>query len=131
MDKNYRPVQVHSYYVKQKAKIPERAIEIHGITDEICENQGRELKEVLDTFGESISQCDYYAGHNVQFDKYVIEAECIKSALPKPFKHMKMYDTMQMGTTVTGKYKSTLMNLAERILGKKVLAQSKLNSHDA
>ncbi len=131
MDRNYLPVQVHAYYVKQKSKIPERAIEIHGITDEICENQGIDLMEVLVTFRESISQCDYYAGHNVQFDKYVIEAECIKSTLAKPFKHMKMYDTMKMGATVTGRYKSTLIHLAERVLGKEVLAEAKLNYHDA
>lgn len=131
MDRDYRPVQVHAYYVKQKTKIPERAIEIHGITDEVCEKEGIELMDLLNTFSESIAQCDYYAGHSVQFDKYVIEAESIKSILPKPFKHMKMYDTMKMGTTVTGKYKSTLMNLAERVLGKEVLAEAKLNFHDA
>jgi len=131
LDRNYRPVQFHAYYVKQRGKIPERAIEIHGITDEICENQGKELKDVLDSFRESISQCDYYSGHNVQFDKYVIEAECIKSTLPKPFKHMKMYDTMKMGTTVTGRYRSTLLHLAERVLGKEVLADAKVKYHDA
>lgn len=131
MDRNYTPIQVHSYYIKQNNPIPERAIEIHGITDEICESQGVELKGVMDIFMESITQCDYYVGHNVQFDKYVIEAECIKLSLPKPFKNMRMYDTMKMGTSVTGKFKSTLPFLAQRVLGKKVLAEAGGNFHDA
>lgn len=131
LDRNYTPVQIHAYYVRQNSPIPERAIEIHGITNEVCDSQGVDLMYVLDVFRESIAQCDYYVGHNVQFDRYVIEAESIKHSLPKPFKHMRMYDTMKMGTSVTGRFKSTLPFLAECVLGKKVLAEAGGNFHDA
>ncbi len=83
--------------IKQKKAIPNSAINIHGITDEMCEKDGRELRDVLLQFASDVKDCECIVAHNVMFDKRIIETEYIRSNLAKPFKGMHTYDTMKLG----------------------------------
>jgi DNA polymerase III epsilon subunit-like protein len=129
--RDYKVVNRHNYYIKQTEPIPQRAIDIHGITNELCQEKGDNLKEVLLKFKESIAECDYYVGHNVMFDKYVIEAECIKSGVPKPFKYMSKYDTMIMGRKLMKRRRFSLVDLSTAMFGKEYLEKAKIDFHDA
>lgn len=65
------------------------------------------------------------------FDKYVIEAECIKNSIPKPFKGMSKYDTMSMGSSILKRKRFKLVDLAKSVLGPDELEKNKINFHDA
>ncbi len=131
LTRNYEIVEKHSFYIKQTAKIPESAVQIHGITDAICENEGKDLTDILLKLKNSIEDCDYFVGHNVMFDKYVIEAECIRNSIPKPFKNMKKYDTMSMGSSILKRKRFKLIDLAKKVLGNEMLEKNNVNFHDA
>jgi len=131
LNRNYEVVTQENFYIKQTEPIPEDAIKIHGISNEICDTKGVEITEVLLKFKQSIADCDYVVGHNVMFDKYVIEAECIKNAIPKPFKYMKKYDTMVMGRSIQKRRKFKLEDLAKSIFGNDLNSNNKIKFHDA
>ena len=108
-----------NYLIKQKYPIPKKAIEINGITNEKCEKDGHDLSEILQKFASDINGCLRIVGHNVMFDKRILEAEYIREELPKPFKGMTNYDTMTMGKNFCGMEKwPKLGDLYEEITGK-------------
>ena len=84
------------HYVKQKDKIPARATEIHGITNEICEKEGLELVEVLDLLKTYSQKVDYVVGHNISYDYKVLHAESLRNSHPFPLKDLNKVDTMKM-----------------------------------
>ena len=117
------------FCIKQSEPIPHEAVAIHGITDERVHEMGVELKDVLIQFRQDVEFCEYFVGHNVKFDKYVIEAECLRSGLAKPFVKKGKYDTMVMGRSVM---KRKFFKLQE--LAKQTMPQSQFENiefHDA
>lgn len=111
-----------AYLIKQSEPIPKSAIKVHGITDADCNKEGYELPEVLKKFNSAVNGCIRVVGHNVMYDKRIIETECIRSGLPKPFKGMTTYDTLQMGRRhfKMGKYPK-LGELYEKLAGREAL----------
>ncbi len=129
LSRKYEIVQEKVYYIKQSQPIPIDVIKIHKITNEICEEKGHKLEKILREFSEDITPCDYYVGHNVMFDKRVIEAECIRSKITKPFKYMKKYDTMKMGREIMERKWFKLEELGLKFFGKKQMKE--FNLHNA
>jgi DNA polymerase III epsilon subunit-like protein len=107
------------YLIKQSEPIPESATAIHGITNEDCEKEGCDLVEVLEKLSQDAAGCLRVVGHNVMFDKKIIESEFLRADVPKPFIKMSTYDTLQMGRShfKIGKYPK-LGELYEMIGGK-------------
>lgn len=107
------------YLIKQSEPIPADATKVHGITNEDCEKEGCELAEVLEKLAKDVDGCLRVVGHNVMFDKKIIEAEYIRKSMTKPFVGMSAYDTLQMGRThfKIGKYPK-LGELYEMVTGK-------------
>lgn len=62
-----------------KICIPKRATEIHGITNERMIEEGEPVDKVLDAFMRDVSSCTYLIGHNIDFDKKMVEVECIRN----------------------------------------------------
>ena len=119
-----------SYYIKQTEPIPEEAIKIHNITNEICEEKGVDLKEVLLKFYSDCSEAKAIVAHNLDFDKNVIEAEFIRSGLKKPFANKGRYDTVKMGQSVMKQRKyPTLKELCIYLYGNNI--SEHLNSHNS
>lgn len=85
-----------TYIIKQISPIPQEAIDKHGITDADCEKDGHEVTEILQKFSNDINGCLRIVGHNIMFDKRVIESEFIRAGIPLPFIGMTKYDTLQM-----------------------------------
>lgn len=126
-----------TFYIKQNDIIPKQAIKIHGITDEICKNEGVELEKALSELTIASSKVDAIVGHNIAFDYKVLHAEFLKAGIPFSLKKKNKVDTMKL----TGKYlghkygfKISLYNSAEKLFGnKKEWQDLKLNlkKHDA
>ena len=50
-------------------------------TTGLIRGEGQPLDLVLEQFTQDIAECDYFVGFNVMFDKYVVEADCIRHRL--------------------------------------------------
>ena len=67
-------------------RIPQKTIDIHGITNERMLEEGEPVDDVLDSFMRDVSSCTYLIGHNLSFDKTMIEVECVRN------KHKRLSD---------------------------------------
>jgi DNA polymerase III epsilon subunit-like protein len=130
VSRKYEEVSRRSFIISQETKIPIESIKIHGITDEKCQKEGVDWGVAYDSLMKDIQFCDYVVGHNVGFDKKVIEGVCLKKGLKKPFVKMKRYDTMQMGKKIMKKRYFKLQDLAFKLYGKQQV-KSKFSFHNA
>lgn len=117
-------------YIIKKEHIPIESVRIHNITKEISQNKGIEIQKALEELFIDAEKCKAIVGHNIIFDKHVIEAEFIRIGMKKPFTNKTNYDTMKMGQTFmqTNKFPK-LSELCEFIYGKEILQH--LNSHNS
>jgi DNA polymerase III epsilon subunit-like protein len=67
-------------------RIPQKTIDIHGITNERMLEEGEPIDTVLDSFMRDVSSCTYLIGHNIAFDKTMVEVECVRN------KHKRLSD---------------------------------------
>lgn len=58
--------------------ISDESIKIHGITNEISQKYGIDLRDVLEYFFEDIKNVDFVIGHNVQFDLNLVKIELLR-----------------------------------------------------
>lgn len=65
--------------------IPFDSTKIHGITNEIMNKKGIEIKQALKSFMEVLKDCDVVVGHNISFDKRMIMVECIRNKISQYF----------------------------------------------
>ncbi len=79
--------------------IPFNAVQIHGITTERANEEGKDLGGVLKEFAAVIERCDYLCGHNIEFDIKIIAAEFIRCGLPDFFANKEVVDTKNDETT--------------------------------
>jgi DNA polymerase-3 subunit alpha len=79
--------------------IPFNAVQIHGITTERANEEGKSLNEVLAQFAEIVAKCDYLCGHNIGFDISIIGAEFLRCSLPNHFEGKRIIDTKSEETT--------------------------------
>lgn len=55
--------------------IVNEATSIHGITNEVAQQKGVLLKDVLEQFNKEVSDCTYLVAHNIEFDYAVTFCE--------------------------------------------------------
>ena len=67
-------------------RIPQKTVDIHGITNERMLEEGEPIDDVLNSFVRDVSSCTYLIGHNLSFDQTMIEVECIRN------KHKRLSD---------------------------------------
>lgn len=79
--------------------IPFNAVQVHGITTERANAEGRDLKTVLGEFAEVVAKTDYLCGHNIDFDINIIGAEFVRCGLPNYFEGKRVIDTKNDETT--------------------------------
>lgn len=63
----------------------ERSVELHGITKEISNNIGIDIKYALKEFNECLKECEYVIGHNLSFDKRIIMVESKRNKMKQYF----------------------------------------------
>jgi len=74
-----------NYYVKipREVKISKEVEAITGISNELCEEKGRPLEEVIHSFYELYARADYIVAHNYKFDSQVFKAEIMRIENPR------------------------------------------------
>lgn len=121
-------VENQDYIIKPEGyDIPFNATRIHGISTKIAQEQGRDLKEVLEEFNEVLRKTKVVAGHNIDFDYKIAGAEFYRKGLENVLEKIPSADTMEHGTDYcklgggkNGRYKSPkLEELYEKLYGEK------------
>ncbi|AWU44297.1 DNA polymerase III subunit alpha [Blattabacterium punctulatus] len=76
--------------------IPYNAFKIHGITNEKAEKEGKNLDFVLNKFKKSFEKSKCLIGHNLDFDRKVIECEFFRMKEEISFLEKKFLDTKEV-----------------------------------
>ena len=84
----------HSYIIKPKGfTIPSDVEKIHGISTKRANEQGVELRTVLEEFSRAIDLSSYLIAHNISFDEKVVGAEFIREDIKS-----RLFKTTRMCT---------------------------------
>ena len=75
-------IESKNYYLKQEKKIPSKAIEIHGITNEFVAQHGIDPIIVFEDFATTWKKAEYFVAHNIYFDLPVIDSQYYRYNLP-------------------------------------------------
>ena len=103
-DKDCNIISQHDYIIQpQGFCIPPEATRIHGITTEIAKEKGTPIKEVIEKFMEDVYAANTLVGHNIEFDKKVINTELIRLGLNNEYDDMNSYDFMSKESICTMK----------------------------
>jgi DNA polymerase-3 subunit alpha len=78
--------------------IPFNSEKVHGISTERALRDGLPLIEVINIFLEDVNQCDYLAGHNIEFDLNVMGCELLRCGLINYLEEKKSLDTKDLST---------------------------------
>jgi len=73
--------------------IPYDAERIHGISTELAQEQGIQLKEMLEKFNIALSKAKYIVGQNVGFDINIMGCEFYRMGISSPMSQMPILDT--------------------------------------
>lgn len=92
-------IETQNYIIKpENFIIPIEASNIHGISTEKANNEGRDLKTVLLEFNDLIEQSEYIIAHNISFDEKIIGSEFIRKNIFTNFEKKKKLCTMKSAT---------------------------------
>jgi DNA polymerase-3 subunit epsilon len=74
-------LQKYNEYIRisDDAIIPEKTTEIHGITKQICNLRGIPIERVLEDFYRAYMSVDRIVGHNLAFDRKMVEIEMLRN----------------------------------------------------
>jgi DNA polymerase-3 subunit alpha len=73
--------------------IPYDAERIHGISTELAQQNGIELKEMLEKFNIALSKTKYIVGQNVGFDVNIMGCEFYRMGIDSPMTQIPVLDT--------------------------------------
>ncbi len=124
-DINGKLLEVKNYIIKPEGyEIPYETVKVHGITTERAKKQGVDLITVLKEFNESVANCKFVVGHNVEFDNNIIGAEFYRKQIISPIEKIGSIDTMKLSTAfcaIPGRGKGfkypKLQQLHEKLFG--------------
>ncbi|MBN8565779.1 MAG: DNA polymerase III subunit alpha, partial [Flavobacteriales bacterium] len=73
--------------------IPYDAERIHGISTELAQQNGIQLKEMLEKFNIALSKAKFIVGQNVGFDVNILGCEFFRMGIDSPMSKMPILDT--------------------------------------
>ena len=127
-DETGKCLEYKNYLIKPDGfEIPFAAEKVHGISTELAQKKGTDLKEVLDNFKNILSNTKYLCGHNIVFDINILSSEYYRYYNVDPLKNFPKIDTCNQETANIcmlpggkgGNYKfPTLSELHFKIFGK-------------
>jgi DNA polymerase III subunit epsilon len=87
---------VHDYIIyPQGFVIPKESSDIHRITQEIAEKEGKELDKILDIFTKDVLRAKHVVAHNIDFDEKIVGAELFRLGLKDVFLDLSKICTMK------------------------------------
>jgi len=115
------------YLIKPEGyDIPYDAERIHGISTALAEDQGVDLKSVLEEFNIALTKAKFVVGQNVGFDVNILGCEFVRKGIDSPMAKMSVLDTCTEATASLcqipggrgGKFKlPTLSELYKHLFG--------------
>lgn len=99
---------IRDYIIKtpENITIPEESTKVHGITNEMSKNHGKDLRDVLNIFQHDIIESQIIVAHNIEFDETIIGVESLRifnKNLFDKYKNKK-YCTMRMSRKICKKW---------------------------
>jgi DNA polymerase-3 subunit alpha len=82
----------------QGFKIPDEAIAIHRITNEIAKERGIPLRQALDKFTTAVGNNKHLIAHNMSFDENVTGCEFLREGMHNCVPDINHIDTMKLTT---------------------------------
>jgi DNA polymerase III epsilon subunit-like protein len=64
--------------IPEQVEITQECSNIHGITKEISDSKGLEIKDILFQFIDDFQKCDVIVGHNIHFDLNMVKVEMLR-----------------------------------------------------
>ena len=112
-------ISINDYIIKTPVIIPEEAIKVHGITNEMSQN-GVNIMDVLNKFKQDIQDCQIIVAHNLEFDHTIISVESLRNSNMNLFdgKYHKKFCTMRRSRRICNKW-IKLELLHEKLFGEK------------
>lgn len=97
-DRNFKALDRFDVYIKPSGAyvISEGASDVHGITQEFIEKNGKALKDVAPEFLEFIKDCDYVGYNSNSFDIQFIYQDLLREGFELPIEGREFYDVMLM-----------------------------------
>ena len=71
-----------THLIRRSASITEEATALHGITTELMESEGEELRPVLERLLQAVSEAKVLVAHNVRFHRTLVLSELEAVGLP-------------------------------------------------
>lgn len=110
-----------------------KAVEIHGITSEIAEEQGVPWHTMYDEFIQDLNQCHTIVAHNIQFDVSIMLSEMYRYNKENgiaTFIEKNRMCTMKMGKAAMNQTKSPKLSALYEYLYNKPLENAHNASYD-
>lgn len=87
-------IEHQDYLIRPEGyNIPYDAERIHGISTELAQQNGIELKVALELFNEALSKTKFIVGQNVGFDVNIMGCEFYRMGIESPMTKMPILDT--------------------------------------
>jgi DNA polymerase III epsilon subunit-like protein len=115
LDDQFSVVKYCDRIIRQYEPIPEQSILIHGITNVIAEEKGKDPFLVMTEFLTDYKTVDYIIAHNVEFDIPIIESELFRIGITFRLTDKMFIDTMFEGA----KYHNVINYKSLDIYGRK------------
>ncbi|HMA62419.1 MAG TPA: 3'-5' exonuclease [bacterium] len=132
-DNNGNRIENVDFIIKpENYKIPKSATKVHGITNQVAHQQGRDLETILRKFNKQVRKTDYIVAHNINFDLKIVGAELLRKELNIYFQEKRRICTMKSTTNyckLPGKFGYKWPNLSE--LHIKLFGEDFEEAHDA
>jgi len=78
--------------------IPKESSDVHGISTEQANEEGKDLLDVLTEFDKDLNKSNRLVAHNISFDEKVLGAEFIRKGIENDFFEKRRLCTMQKST---------------------------------
>ena len=95
-DENGKETKTKSYIIKpEDFFIPIESSRVHGITTEIANDQGIELKAALNEFARALKEAQFLIAHNMNFDEKIVGVEYLRKNMQNKLQFIKKICTME------------------------------------
>jgi len=122
--KEKKVVEMFDHIIKLPSDVPlpDESVAIHGISREMCDTKGIDIKAALIIFTICFEKAHCIVGHNIEFDKSVLQVELHRNDYVNIFnKQPKLeYCTMKYGDKITN------LTMISKISGKSIKKLPKL-----